>query len=280
MSQVTQPIILNSTGQAIAQRLQSIANALNGIPVLTRTEWDALTIAEKQAYNLVAIRKGQSAYPMVDLLYGPDSFYIPTLLTASAPANILAEALCENFMTGVSAWDNFVLVRPVALNVDGSVDLGIGNCAYYNLSESNTQCTVYAVMKQTKTVGYNATALSVAYALSAGNTPNFFAPSGTYNLYTSLYGSDTATGYSLNDYVMLVMRVGANKSITYFVNDLYTGTKTANNSGQTVVFGAALADLTNDLPSAAKYLAVVGEAETNEVISANMQNIMAHYGIT
>lgn len=75
MSQVTQPIILNSTGQAIAQRLQSIANALNGIPVLTRTEWDALTIAEKQAYNLVAIRKGQSAYPIVDLLYGPD--YVP-----------------------------------------------------------------------------------------------------------------------------------------------------------------------------------------------------------
>ena len=248
------------------------------VPLLTRAQWDALSTAQKRAYSLIAVQDSNSGFDRGKLYYGAD--YVGSLLTASTPSSILAEALCENYDASIASWDNLSLVTTASKDNDGAVVLGTGNCAYYDLGAANTQCTVYAVLKQINTVSYNSTAIGFTYALSAGNSPNFFSYSNTMNLYTSLYGSDTSTGYSLSNYLMLAMRVGANKQISYFVNNAYTADKTANNSGQVVAFSAAKSDLTNSIPVNAKYLAVVSGAETDAVISANMQSIMAHYGIS
>lgn len=247
------------------------------VPLLTRAEWDALTTAQKQAYGFVAIKVANSGFYRGDLVYGAD--YMSSLLTSSSQSNILAEARCEEYDIQSTNWDRLTLIKPTIKSNDRSVILDIDNCAYYDFGIANVQCTVYAVIKQARTVDYNATAVGLAYSVSSGNCPNFFAPSNTMNLYTSLYGDDVSTGYSLGNYLMLVIRIGENKNVRFFVNNVYTENKTARNSGSIVSFSAANNNLVNSIPVEAKYLAVVYGAETDIIVSANMQNIMAYYKI-
>lgn len=108
MSQVTAPILLDSTGQTISAKLQAIADAINGgtidpltvtqngtytpsgttlgygpvtvnvsggggdVPLLTRAQWDALSTAQKQAYGLVAVQDANSGFGRGELYYGAD----------------------------------------------------------------------------------------------------------------------------------------------------------------------------------------------------------------
>lgn len=107
MSQVTAPILLDSTGQDISAKLQAIANAINGgtidpltvtqngtytpsgttlgygpvtvdvqsgggVPLLTRAQWNALSTAQKKAYGLLAIQDANSGFDRGKLVYGAD----------------------------------------------------------------------------------------------------------------------------------------------------------------------------------------------------------------
>lgn len=119
MSQVTAPILLDSTGQDISAKLQAIANAINGgtidpltvtqngtytpsgttlgygpvtvdvqsgggIPLLTRAEWEAKSTAQKHAYGLLAIQDVNSGFDRGELVYGAD--YQPVELLQSGTA--------------------------------------------------------------------------------------------------------------------------------------------------------------------------------------------------
>lgn len=119
MSQVTAPILLDSTGQDISAKLQAIANAINGgtidpltvtqngtytpsgttlgygpvtvnvqgggsVPLLTRAQWNALSTAQKQAYGLLAIQDANSGFDRGELVYGAD--YQPVELLQSGTA--------------------------------------------------------------------------------------------------------------------------------------------------------------------------------------------------
>lgn len=117
MSQVTEPVLLDSTGQDIVEKLQDIVDAINGgtidpltvtangtytppsgvlgyapvtvnvqsgVPLLTRSQWDALTTAEKQAYNLVAIQDANSGYHRGELVNGADYRTIELLQSGTA----------------------------------------------------------------------------------------------------------------------------------------------------------------------------------------------------
>ena len=57
----------------------------SGIPLLTRAEWNALTTAQKQAYNLVAVKDASSGFDRGELYYGAD--YIPINLIESGYAS-------------------------------------------------------------------------------------------------------------------------------------------------------------------------------------------------
>lgn len=118
MSQVTDPVMLDSTGQIIVSKLQDVIDAINGgtidpltvtqngtytpsgttlgygpvtvdvqggggVPLLTRAEWDALTLAQKQEYGLLAIQDANSGFNRGKLVYGAD--YLPIVPAEMAP---------------------------------------------------------------------------------------------------------------------------------------------------------------------------------------------------
>ena len=54
-----------------------VVDVENGVPLLTRAQWDALTTQEKQAYGLVAIQDASSGYMRGNLVNGAD--YMPPI---------------------------------------------------------------------------------------------------------------------------------------------------------------------------------------------------------
>lgn len=72
MSQVTEPIFLDNTGQLIVEELQNLVNVIGGIPMLTQSEWNALSISEKQSYGLVNIKTADSGFVRGQLVCGAD----------------------------------------------------------------------------------------------------------------------------------------------------------------------------------------------------------------
>lgn len=119
MSQVTDPVMLDTTGQDIVAKLQDVIDAINGgtidpltvtqngtytpsgttlgygpvtvnvqggggIPLLTRAEWDALSTAQKQAYGLLAIQDANSGFDRGELVYGADYRVVELLQSGTA----------------------------------------------------------------------------------------------------------------------------------------------------------------------------------------------------
>ena len=52
-----------------------ITSITTGVPILTRAEWNALSVAQKQAYALLAIQDANSGFDRGELVYGAD--YVP-----------------------------------------------------------------------------------------------------------------------------------------------------------------------------------------------------------
>lgn len=52
------------------------------VPLLTRAQWDALPISQKQSYGLVAIEDANEGFEIGELVYGADYSDIPTLINA------------------------------------------------------------------------------------------------------------------------------------------------------------------------------------------------------
>lgn len=140
MSQVTDPVMLDTTGQDIVSKLQDVIAAINGgsidpltvtqngtytpsgatlgygpvtvnvqggggdVPLLTRAQWDALSTAQKQAYGLLAIQDADSGFTRGELVYGADYIPIGVYLPASNTSDIICEAYVDNFTSGVDTW--------------------------------------------------------------------------------------------------------------------------------------------------------------------------------
>lgn len=252
-----------------------------GVPLLTQAEWDALSTAQKQAYDLVAIQNKNSGFLRGTLAYGAD--YILTLLTASAPANILAEALCEKFESSDS-WGGLTLVGASAIEIeeDGSIHFN-GNImsAFYDLGEANTKVTNYMVFKSLS--GSNISRLiSNVYANSGGNAPGMYRNG--QNIYYTYYGGDTNTGVSAIDgfHCIACTHDRNPNTSTYYVDGVKKGTNSPYNVGRYTEFSATL-QMGGDIYGGnydIKYMAVVAGAESEATVIANMQNIMSHYGIS
>lgn len=252
------------------------------VPLLTRAEWNALSTAQKQAYGLLAIQDANSGFYRGELVYGAD--YIPSLLTASEVSSILAEAMCEYYQVGINTWGNLDLVGSSSMEIeaDGSVHFnGDGMSAYYDLGAANTPVTNYMVFKSLSSSNISRL-ISNVYANNTGNSPGFYRNGA--NIYYTYYSGDTNTGVSAVDgfHCIAVSNAGGRQASTFYVDAVKKGNLTPNNVGRYSEFSTTLR-MGGDMYGGnydIKYMAVVSGAESDATVIANMQSIMAHYGIS
>lgn len=208
-----------------------------------------------------------------------------SLLINSITSNICAEALCECFTPGDRSWGHLTTVGAESMEIqeDSSVHFN-GNTmsAFYDLGDSNQKVTVYMVFKSLTSDSFTRL-ISNVYSNNSGNSPGFYR-NGT-NIYYTYYSGDTNTGVSAIDgYHCIACSHDRNPNTsTFFVDGVKKGTLSPSNIGRYVEFSATLKAGQSQYYYGGnyniKYMAVVKGAESESTIIANMQNIMAHYGI-
>lgn len=256
MSQVTAPILLDSTGQTISAKLQAIADAINGGTI------DPLTVTQNGTYTPSGTTIGYG--PVTVNVSGGSSFIDLSFLPNSVAADVLSS-------------------RSLQLPTEGGITSIVKNEKLYtDLSAANTDVTCYAVLKCTST-GEDIL-LCVPYSNSNGNNPSFYTSYNSYNVDCTVYAGNTnIPGLSCNTNHVYALAINAStKKVRYFVDGAYIMEKTFNNSGACVVVGAgdktasSYASATTDVA----YFGVVADLESDATVIANMQVIMQKLGLS
>ena len=250
----------------------------SGAPILTRAQWNALSTAQKQAYGYVGIEDAVSGFFRGELVYGAD--YIGSLLSSSVAADVLAEAPCENYSSSLPLWGGLWLSGQSAFAVesDGAVRMSsAGQYAFYTLNAADTPFTAYMVSKSRSTASGDYRLMMATYANNSGNAPGFFRKNA--NLWTTAFGQDADSGCSAAVMNVIAMSVSGPGGAAFFVNGEKTSVKTLNHSGATIGFGGEPNQFGSHDDVDVYYAAVVSGAEADATVIANMQSIMAHYGI-
>lgn len=249
-----------------------------GPEIILRSDWNALTTAQKQAKGLVVIQDSSSGFLRGEYINGAD--YHDTLLQYSVYDNILEEDKSSNHESGTSVWGGLTLGGTMDNDADGAV-ITDGKAVSFDLSAANTSVTIYALMKRHgNTESGNRTLVGVPYTMSGGNLPNIFCNGTTVN--TSVYGSDDAiSGISSTNYVLYTMAIDAvSKKVDFYANGVLKRRSVSfSNSGGHVVFGAAETDLTNAISCNIKYIGIVDGYENDNVIMNNHSVIMDEYDL-
>lgn len=255
-----------------------IVNVTPPCELMSRTDWNTLTTAQKQAKGLVAIQDADSGYLRGQLVNGAD--YHDTLLMYSTYANILEDDKASGHESGTSTWGGLTLSGNMDNDADGAI-ITDGKIVSFDLSGANTPITIYALMKRHgNTESGNRTMIGVPYAMSGYNLPNIFCNGST--VYTSVYGSDDSiSGISSTNYALYTMAIDAvSKKVDFYVNGVLKRSGVGfSNSGGHIVFGAAETDLTNVISCNIKYIGIVDGYEHENVIMNNHIVIMNEYGL-
>jgi hypothetical protein len=258
-----------------------------GAEILSRSDWNALTIAQKQAKGLVAIQDASTGFKRGELVNGAD--YIPTniYIPYSNEQNVLCEAYVDNFDATANSWGNGdAPVRYMDNTKKSTLDTTenavlataytTGSVPYISVSDSPQNFTVYAVLK--------ANLLPTTYAriFSAMAERNTAAGVILYGnpIIVSHWGDSYNSGISAtSDYFVCAISNNSNsvKAYVYAGDSIFTNTTTVNAVGTNISVGRTDIDAssTNAEPSDIyiKYLASVAETETDAVIEANIQNL-------
>jgi hypothetical protein len=268
----------NKTYNAPSGTAYSSVTVDSGPEIISRSDWNALTTAQKQAKGLVVIQDASTGFKRGEYINGAD--YHDTLLQYSVYDNILEEDKSSTHENGTSVWGGLTLGGVMNNDADNSV-ITDGKAVSFNLSAANTSVTVYALMKRHgNTESGNRTLVGVPYTMSGGNLPNIFCNGTTVN--TSVYGSDDAiSGISSTNYVLYTMAIDAvSRKVDFYANGVLKRRGVSFfNSGGHVVFGAAETDLTNAISCNIKYICIVDGYESDNVIMNNHSVIMDEYDL-
>ena len=268
----------NGTYNAPAGTAYSSVSVNVGPEIISRSDWNALTTAQKQAKGLVVIQDASTGFKRGEYINGAD--YHDTLLQYSVYSDILEEDKSSTHESGTSIWGGLTLGGVMDNDADTAV-ITDGKAVSFNLSAANTSVTIYALMKRhSNTESGNRTLVGVPYAMNADNLPNIFCNGTTVN--TSVYGSDVAiSGISSTNYVLYTMAINAvSKKVDFYANGVLKRSNVwFSNSGGHIVFGAAETDLTNAISCNIKYIGIVDGYESENVIMNNHYIIMNEYDL-
>ena len=212
----------------------------------------------------------------------PDLTYLPN----STAASVDISQDYNSYESGKMAWGKVAFTTKtyntssVAPTKQADyIDVPYNTVGFSSVADVNTDMTVYLCVKliaQSDTAGI----LSVSYAMSTKNQPNFWSTGqlvkgGTYN-------NDFQTNISATaDYRVLVLKIdNTSKITTFFVDGAVVAEKAFTNSGWIIAFAAGTTNLDYPCELNVKYYGVVNEAESDATVIANSQTIMQKLGLS
>lgn len=221
------------------------------------------------------------------VVMGINEIFASLYLPFSSLSNIICEAHIDNFDPTAYTWGSgnnpFTLTNLLTANSDGKgVDVNAKtqqDYVYCDLGSANTNFTAYLVFKYTVDYGYGRV-ISTSYRQTTGEAA-YIMEDGMTMLRGGLWGSDPRFGnaHTAGSYIVVAMR-NNNKTMSFFKNGIKGSDATANNVGQYI---ALASDYPNETGYATNitvaYAGVVNEAERDDIILQNIDNLMTKFNI-
>lgn len=252
------------------------------VTLLTRSAWDALTTAQKQAYGLVAIQDANSGFERGILVYGADYKPIGFYLPYSDETKVICEAYVENYGDG-NVWGDGNSPITLMSGLNPSKDTSENAiylpcaangpaCAYVDLGSPGTPFTAYIVMKLLNPAQYT----RILSVMNQRTTAQGMLLYGS-NINVGSWANDTPTGISSSNYFAAAIQFAGSGSGFGVVHGGSIITKAPSTAGRYVTIARTDpgSDITNAEPGNAyvRYLAVVNEAESQATVTANLANL-------
>lgn len=258
-----------------------------GIPLLSRSLWDALTTLEKQAYGLVAIQDYNTGFERGVLVYGAD--YIPpsNYIPYSDVSTIICEAYYENFDINSNTWGDGTNpiqlmsgLNPSKNTTDESIIMNVKTnnaVPYVDLGASDTPFTAYIVMKLINPGAYSR-CICALNSLGSGQGILLYGS----NIAVSSWGNDTPTGFASNVFFVGCIQFASPSNALGKVNTGNIITKQPSHASRYISIARSNIDMqitANQEPCdcEVKYLGVVNEAENQTIVNQNMQALYTRF---
>lgn len=264
------------------------------IPVILKSDWDAMTTEQKQAYGLCVIQTASSGFERGKYVNGADYSPIGIYLPYSNAENVICEAYGSIYDPNALSWGrgNKPITLSAAgsvLNADGSVSIMTktnGTLAYVDLGTPSAMFTAYFIGKIKNSNGSYTRLLSCMEAANSNRGIMLYGD--TINV--SSWGNDTSiTGpiYANHYFVGVIQFAGSGSALgTAISAHGYTPnfiSKSPNTAGQYLTIGRTNID-PNLSPSYAEptdmdvlYLGVTNFAEDRTVIANNMEYLAQQF---
>ena len=250
-----------------------------GVPLLSRSEWNTLSMAEKQTYNLVAVQDVNSGFKQGILYKGVDFNY----LLYSDSSKILCNANLDNFDATSTTWGGFSRTSAGSCTISSGLVRSVNDTIYYTIS-NKTKLTLYAVMKSNQGTLTRATGIIMNEPANEGK-PCFFVYDNYFGTYDNGNGS---TSIPYNELVALAISLDTTTGVAKFFVDgslIRTSTLTRPNAIQYVFAngtapGSAMGSSDYRGSFDIGFIGLIDDVETDNVIIANQQNQMGMFDLT
>ena len=255
--------------------------ASGGIPLLSQSQWQALTVAQKQEYGLVAIQSASSGVTRGSLVYGAEDIYLPY----SDARNIKCQAYWANFDSSLTTWGNGD--EPVhmasACSQYQSEDAVYFNAKsgakaiWINLENTLNDFTIYVIAKGLVYASGDVIVMGTVNQWSQREMMTLYHRSGTV-WRTSVYGDDTDLLDTQGKYVAVAMRSGSMKAAWFASNGASRTNVSYNRHGAKFTFGSYGTTYSTDL--AVKFVGYVNAADSDANVANNLANLASIFGVS
>lgn len=252
-----------------------------GVTLLSKAAWDALSIAERKTYGLVAIQEAATGYLRGILVNGADFSYLP----GSNSADIKCIANWSNFNPNSLSWGEgdapismasactqYQSEKAVYFNaLSGQNSIGI------DLENTTSDFTVYAVAKGLSYASGDVIVLGSIDLWTNNRMINLYHRSGSV-WRSSVYGSDMDLIDTQGNYVAVAIR-SSNMQGSWFAYGATPRTDVPYTThGTRFTFGSRDTIYSTDL--AVKFIGYVAGADSNESIKTNLANLASIFGLS
>ena len=269
------------------------------VELMTRSDWDTLTTAQKQAKGLVAIQDANSGYVRGELVNGADYVPVGIYIPNSNSNKVTCEAFYDNFDTSTATWGNGNTPiqyrepnnKPTKDTQTNEIVCNAyqnGVVPYVNMGDKNKDFTVYFIGRISTAGSSGARLISCMYQQLSGYGIVVYLNDSTSNLEISKWGDSITTTFPYNQTVIIAIKNTNTSSVSNTTKIfMYSGDSIVTNTEQPYYIGPnitiARTDIGNEgsFPCASvvamKYLAVVDEAEADATIEANIANLYSEF---
>ena len=256
-------------------------NVAQDVEIITRSDWNALTTAQKQAKGLVAIQDASTGYKRGEFVNGADYVELNTYIPYSNNDTVICSAHAENFDATENSWGDGSIPVVYVDNTKKPTFDAIENAVLSNGKEGVVSYvpagwgnfTAYVVMKAISPSSY-ASLLCCIDDTSSGHGITLIGG----DIYIASYQSDTQTGISSASYFVGAIKYGIGTAGYVYdsANDnVIKVTKNPPPVGGNITIGKMSPTLSNreEAECLVRFLGVTNVEETDAVIEANIRSL-------